>query len=288
MDDAHDGVNISLASDATGQPSDREADTPCGTIRVSCTLHAELGKDDGMAPQATATPMAATKAVQLTSSRDEDAMKSAPWRRFSPRNNEELHEAWRTLHTDVPVALLPARGDQAGRESIRQDLIRIEMPGRDWARIDFSRMQWRSSECRRRVRRFTIGRLEGVRELVDKASTLLVNRSKTAEYITEAVDLAASAAQTLADDAMQWWYHPAEDRPRLTAQQSEEARVVERRSMARNTRTRVVTNNRVSVDTRRSRMAFALDEDRKAAVAAELARRADSELPPLAFNYARQ
>ena len=129
---------------------------------------------------------------------------------------------------------------------------------------------------------------------VTNASALLVDRKKTAEFVTEAVDDAAIAAQTIAENALQWWHRPAEDRMRRTAMDNAAARDAGRRRRARDTRAAGALDGgaprdaRGAVATNRAADAHAFERDRKAIAVAEIARREESELPPLAFNYARR
>jgi len=139
---------------------------------------------------------------------------------------------------------------------------------------------------------------------------LLVNRSKTAEYVTDAVDDAAIAAQVLADDALQWWHRPPEDRVRPTAKDRATRRAILQRRHASDTRiTGKVDDDDGSGNfgrrgspgvggTRTSGPApskqqsssndYIFEKDRNASAAAEILRRNESELPLVAFTYARR
>ena len=332
---------------ADGAPTD---DATRGVLRITCEF------EEHAAPPALEEEVpsrVSVGAARLTPLGDEAALQSGVWVRFSVQHAEELNEAWGVLYDGAPVARLPALGEKDSHEETRPDVVRLCMPGRNWIKVDLTRMQWRTAACRRRVRRVAVGRLEGVRSLVrslarasrlrcarhptngliegegahrrsmahistyplfcssctsfpfldafapfssqvTKASTLLVDRKRTAEFVTEAVDDAAISALTIAEDALQWWHRPAEDRTRRTAMENAAAREAARRRTARDTRVAGALDDgarrvtRGAVASKRATGAHAFERDRKAVAAAEIARREESQLPPLAFNYARR
>jgi hypothetical protein len=153
----------SAVAEGAGAVGEGGGDAARGVLRITCAFEEREAPSplDEEAPS-----RASVGAARLASLGDEAALRSGVWVRFSEQHVEELNEAWDVLYHGAPVALLPALGEKDGREDTRRDVVRLCLPGRNWIKVDLTRMQWRTAACRRRVRRVTVGRLEGVRTLV--------------------------------------------------------------------------------------------------------------------------